>query len=61
MRFMLFEAGHSRILLKNEIPFIEDDIELERLRYTDRLRIDFNHELDKADLGSGPASAYSFC
>jgi len=46
MRFMLFEATHTRILLKNEIALIEDYIELERLRYTDRLRIDFQYELD---------------
>lgn len=54
MRFMLFEAGNSRILLKNEIALIEDYIELERLRYTDRLRIDFNYELDNADQEVAP-------
>ena len=46
MRFMLFEASHSRILLRSEIALIEDYTELERLRYTDRLRIDFKHDLD---------------
>jgi LytS/YehU family sensor histidine kinase len=54
MRFMLFEAGNSRILLKDEIALIEDYIELERLRYTDRLRIDFNHELDNAEQEVAP-------
>jgi sensor histidine kinase YesM len=46
MRFMLFETGNSRILLKSEISLMEDYIELERLRYTDRLRVDFTYELD---------------
>lgn len=54
MRFMLFEAGQSRIMLKNEIALIEDYIELERLRYTDRLRIEFNCELDNPDQEIAP-------
>jgi two-component system, LytTR family, sensor kinase len=54
MRFMLFEAGHSRIMLRNEITLIENYIELERLRYTDRLAIDFKHELDNPDQEIAP-------
>jgi two-component system, LytTR family, sensor kinase len=54
MRFMLFEAGNPRILLRNEIALINDYIELERLRYTDRLRIEFKHELDNVDQEIAP-------
>ena len=54
MRFMLFEAGSARILLRNEIALIEDYIELERLRYTDRLSVDFKRELDNNDQEIAP-------
>ncbi len=54
MRFMLFETGNARILLKNEIALIEDYIELERLRYTNRLHIDFKNDLDKSDQEIAP-------
>lgn len=54
MRFMLFEAGNSRILLRNEIGLINDYIELERLRYTDRLSVNFKHELDNVDQEIAP-------
>lgn len=46
MRFMLYEASKSDILLAEEIKMIEDYISLEQLRYTDRVIITFNHSLD---------------
>lgn len=46
MRFMLYEASKNDILLTEEIRMIEDYISLERLRYTDRLSITFNHTVD---------------
>ncbi|MFM8740812.1 MAG: sensor histidine kinase [Cytophagales bacterium] len=54
MRFMLFEASQSRILLKNEIALIEDYIELERLRYTDRLQLSFKYQLDNPEQEIAP-------
>lgn len=54
MRFVVFEASQSRLLLRNEIALIEDYIELERLRYTDRLQVDFIHELDNPDQEIAP-------
>jgi two-component system LytT family sensor kinase len=54
MRFILFEAGHSRILLRNEIALIEDYIDLERLRYTDRLRVAFTVDSDNSDQEIAP-------
>lgn len=54
MRFMLFEASNPRILLRSEIELIQDYIELERLRYTDRVQINFKHDLDYADQKIAP-------
>ena len=46
MRFMLYEANHSHILLTDELKLIQDYIALERLRYTDRLTITYNESID---------------
>jgi two-component system LytT family sensor kinase len=46
MRFMLYEASKSDILLTEEIRIIEDYISLERLRYTDRVSVTFNYEIN---------------
>jgi LytS/YehU family sensor histidine kinase len=46
MRFMLYEASKSDILLTEEIRMIEDYISLERLRYTDRVSITFHNVVD---------------
>lgn len=46
MRFMLYNAGHQTILLTEELSLIEDYIALERLRYTDRLQVTYNQNLD---------------
>lgn len=46
MRFMLYNAGHPTILLTEELSLIEDYIALERLRYTDRLQVTYNQNLD---------------
>lgn len=39
MRFMLYESGHARIPLNDELQLIRDYIELEKLRYGDRLSV----------------------
>ncbi len=46
MRFMLYEASHTDILLLQEIKLIEDYIELEKLRYANRLKINFETDID---------------
>lgn len=46
MRFMLYEAGNPEILLVDELKLIEDYITLEKLRYADRLTVDYRKELD---------------
>lgn len=39
MRFMLYESGKSKITIQEEIQVIMDYIELEKLRYNERLKI----------------------
>lgn len=46
MRFMLYEASSHEIPLKAELKIISDYIELEKLRYSDRLRVDFTTDID---------------
>lgn len=46
LRFVLYEAAHAHILLMDEIRLIESYIELEKLRYTNRLKIKFEYEVD---------------
>lgn len=46
MRFILHECSSSTILITKEIKIIEDYIELEKLRYDDRLKVTFEYDLD---------------
>ena len=46
LRFMLYEAGGSYIAIEEELKIISDYIALERLRYDDTLRINFNHDIE---------------
>lgn len=47
MRFMLYEAATNTIPLEDELRIIADYIELEKLRYTDRLQVTFQTEVDR--------------
>ncbi len=46
LRFMLYESNNNLIKLTDEIKFLEDYLELETLRYTERLTISFHKEVD---------------
>ncbi len=46
MRFVLFESGRNDLLLKDELALIQDYIQLEKLRYTDRLDIRYTQNID---------------
>lgn len=46
LRFMLYDAANQHILLTDELKLIEDYIELEKLRYNDRLKVTFIREID---------------
>lgn len=46
LRFMLYECNQDRITIEREIQVIEDYLELEKLRYNNRLRIQFEKSID---------------
>lgn len=46
MRYILYECSAPTIPIENEVKIIEDYIELERLRYDDRLEINFNQSIE---------------
>ncbi|HUB60717.1 MAG TPA: histidine kinase, partial [Puia sp.] len=46
LRYMLYEAGGSYIAVEQEMRIIDDYICLERLRYDDTLRINFNYDVE---------------
>jgi LytS/YehU family sensor histidine kinase len=46
LSFMLYESGKESITLAEEIKILEDYIELERIRYNERLSIEFHKDLD---------------
>jgi LytS/YehU family sensor histidine kinase len=46
LRFMLYEAGGDYISIEQELKIVTDYIELEKLRYDESLRINFNHDVE---------------
>jgi two-component system LytT family sensor kinase len=46
LRFMLYETKNEQIRVSDEIKILDDYIELEKLRYNDRLTISFFREID---------------
>jgi LytS/YehU family sensor histidine kinase len=46
LRFMLYETGGSYIAIEQELKIINDYIALEKLRYDESLRINFNHDIE---------------
>jgi two-component system, LytTR family, sensor kinase len=46
LRFMLYETGGRYIALEQEVKIISDYIDLEKLRYDESLRVNFNYDVD---------------
>ena len=46
LRFMLYETGGEYIAIEQELKIMTDYIALEKLRYDESLRINFNHDLE---------------
>jgi len=46
LRFMLYESDEKFIPLTDEIKVLEDYLELEKMRYNQRLKVTFNKETD---------------
>ena len=46
LRFMLYETGGGFIAVEQELKIMNDYIELEKLRYDESLRVNFNHDVE---------------
>ena len=46
LRFMLYESKNEQISINDEIKIVDDYIELEKIRYNERLTISFLREID---------------
>jgi len=46
LRFMLYETGGAYIAIEQELKIMNDYIALEKLRYDDSLRVNFNHDIE---------------
>lgn len=46
LRFMLYETGGTYIAVDQELKIINDYISLEKLRYDDSLRVNFNYDVE---------------
>jgi LytS/YehU family sensor histidine kinase len=46
LRFMLYETSGEYIAIEQELKIIVDYIALEKLRYDDSLRVNFNHDIE---------------
>jgi two-component system, LytTR family, sensor kinase len=46
LRYMLYETKAEKVTVEKEIQLIEDYIQIEKIRYSNRLNISFNKEID---------------
>lgn len=46
LRYMLYETGGAYIAVEQELKILNDYIALEKLRYDESLRINFNHDVE---------------
>ena len=46
LRFMLYETSGNYISIEKELKIIQDYLELEKLRYDESLRINYNHDVE---------------
>lgn len=54
MRYVLYETQHVTVMLSREIDFVEDYIELMKLRLTDKVRVKFIHSEPFRDVPVAP-------
>jgi LytS/YehU family sensor histidine kinase len=58
--YILYECNATEVPVSKEIKLIEDYIQLEELRYTDRLSITFEKDIDNPDCLIPPMLLYTF-
>ena len=51
---MLYQCNESKVLISNEIELLEHYIDLEKLRYGDRLKLSFQHQIDDSSTQIAP-------
>lgn len=49
LRFMLYDCRQPRIKLSEEVKIVKDYIELEKLRFNERLKVNYEENLDEPD------------
>ena len=54
LRFMLYECNQHKILIQREVQIIEDYLELEKLRYNDRLKLNFTKKITAPNQAIAP-------
>lgn len=54
LSFMLYEAGNDTIAIQKELKFLEDYIDLQKIRYTDGLSVVFNKDIDDPEYPIAP-------
>ena len=60
MRYVLYESNNRLILLSIEVQFLNHYIELMRIRYTDKVRIDVSFPTDTGEIQVPPLLFVSF-
>ena len=60
MKYKLYECGQSEISLKKELSLIEDYLELEKLRYDKRLKVNFENLVENTELMVAPMILFTF-
>ena len=60
LRFMLYESKNQQIKICDEIKILDDYIELEKIRYDERLTISFIREIDQEQEMVAPLLLISF-
>jgi two-component system LytT family sensor kinase len=60
MNFMLYESGKVVIPIGDELKILDDYIELEKIRYNNRLEIVFNRVIDNEQASIAPLLLLSF-
>lgn len=60
LRFMIYESRKDKIPISEEIQILEDYINLEKIRYTDNLKLTFNRSIDQNEAMIAPLMLLPF-
>jgi two-component system LytT family sensor kinase len=60
LRFILYESGKDTIPIADEIRIIDDYVELEKMRYNNRLKLSFDRQIDDMDQLIAPMILLTF-